>query len=162
MTIRMAILVAMVSLVAAPVFAAGYGDAGCGLGSMIFGGTPNVMGQTSASTTNQSTSTQAFGISSGTSNCDATGIVLAEKAPEVFVERNFASLAKDMAAGQGENLVALAGLLGCSGAGSRLLGQYAQEHYGTMISDQATPLQTLEAVRAGITGDPVLSVSCRN
>ena len=156
------ILVAGVVFLAPSAFAAGYGDAGCGLGSLIFGDSPSAMAQTSAGTTNGTSSTQPFGISSGTSNCDTTGIVLAEKAPEVFVAKNFASLAKEMAAGQGEHLVTLAGLLGCSSEATAPLGRYTQQNYETIVSDEAEPGLALEAVQAGIAGDPVLSASCRN
>ncbi len=68
-------------------FAAGYGDAGCGLGSMLFGNSPGKGSQILAVTTN-GTGMQSFGISSGTSNCDATdGIILAEKEGDLFVPK---------------------------------------------------------------------------
>src|SRR5258706_15841849 len=79
-------------------FSAGYGDAGCGLGSLLFGTQPGPI-QALASTTNNSTYNQAFGISSGTSNCDAKGMDTATLEQEWFVASNFSSLAKDMASG---------------------------------------------------------------
>ena len=162
MKMRIGILAVGLVFFAPSAFAAGYGDAGCGLGSLLFGDSPNTMAQTTAATTNQTSFAQAFGISSGTSNCDTTGIVLAEKAPEVFVAKNFASLAKEMAAGQGEHLVTLAGLLGCSSEATAQLGRYTQQNYETIVSDETEPGLALEAVRAGIAGDPVLSASCHN
>lgn len=162
MKIRIGILVVGLMLAAPSAFAAGYGDAGCGLGSLLFGNSPSKMAQTSAGTTNGTSTNQAFGISSGTSNCDATGIVLAEKAPEVFVAKNYASLVKDMAAGQGEHFVAFAGLLGCSAEASARLVEYTHQHYSTVVSGDTVPGQTLEAIRAGIADDPELAASCRN
>ena len=57
-------------------FAAGYGEAGCGLGSLLFG-TQSGPIQIFAATTNNSSYNQAFGITSGTSNCDAKGMLFA-------------------------------------------------------------------------------------
>lgn len=162
MKMRFAIVAVGLLCSAPSAFAAGYGDAGCGFGSMIFGNTPNAMGQTSAATTNQSSFTQASAITSGTSNCDTTGIVLAEKAPEVFVAKNYASLVKDMATGQGEHLVAFAGLLGCSVEASAQLVAFTHTHYSAVVSGDSEPAQTLAAIRAGIASDPSLAASCRN
>jgi hypothetical protein len=50
-------------------FAAKYGSAGCGLGSMIFEGDQTWWKQVLASSTN-TTGMQTIGISLGTSNCD--------------------------------------------------------------------------------------------
>ncbi len=48
--------------------AAPYGEAGCGLGSMIFGDSPGFV-QVLAATTNGCSGSQTFGITTGTSNC---------------------------------------------------------------------------------------------
>src|SRR5258706_1629657 len=81
-----------------------YGPAGCGLGSLIFspdsGFTPIF-----AATTNGTSYTQTFGISSGTSNCD-TG-PSSSKSAKVYVETNREALAKDIARGSGETLAGL-------------------------------------------------------
>ena len=106
--------------VSASVFAAdnlgmrkgGYGLAGCGLGSMVFEQNEKVQ-QVLAATTNGTFGTQTFGISSGTSNCSHSGVVTKEKEAEVFVATNFESLHQEMAQGTGENLNALAYLMGC-------------------------------------------------
>lgn len=141
-------------------FAAGYGDAGCGLGSMMLGDTPGAT-QIFAATTNGSTWTNAFGISSGTSNCDASGIVLAEKEQEIFVAANFSSLAKEMAAGEGEQLITLAGLLGCPPDKGTQLGSFTQRNYEAILpSGNTTPVEMLRTVKEGMAGDPVLSAAC--
>src|SRR6266446_6006877 len=87
-------------------FAAGYGEAGCGLGSLIFGKSEGAV-QILAATTNNTFYTQAFGISSGTSNCDAKGFDTSKLEQEQFVANNFSGLAKEMAAGEGEQLTTL-------------------------------------------------------
>ncbi len=48
--------------------AAPYGTAGCGLGSIVIGSKPGMM-QIFAATTNGTSASQSFGITSGTSNC---------------------------------------------------------------------------------------------
>ncbi|MFQ5633672.1 MAG: DUF3015 domain-containing protein [bacterium] len=143
-------------------FAAGYGDAGCGLGSMLFGDSPDKASQVLAFTTN-GTGMQSFGISSGTSNCDATdGIILAEREGDLFVVANFEHLEKEMAAGEGEHVATLAGLLGCPSEKGVQFASYTQQNYQAIFaSEQTTPGEMLRAVRAGISNHPELSASCR-
>lgn len=89
------------------------GDAGCGLGSMII--TKNSKGmQILAATTNGSFGSQTFGITFGTSNCSASGIVQNDKQIQYFVEVNQAELTREMAQGHGEKLSTLAALNGCA------------------------------------------------
>src|SRR5262245_5106900 len=95
--------------------AAGYGEAGCGLGSLIFG-TQKGPVQILAATTNGTVNNQSFAITSGTSNCDAKGWDFSKLEQEQFVANNFSGLAKEMASGEGEQLKALSGLLGCPSA----------------------------------------------
>ncbi len=145
---------------ASPVFAAGYGDAGCGLGSMVFGDSPGFV-QIFAATTNGTSYNQAFGITTGTSNCDASGVILAEREKEIFVANNYSSLAKEMAAGEGEGLYTLAGLLGCSSEGYAQFGSMTQQSYQQILAGGQAGAQDMLAVIEGeISRDPVLSASC--
>lgn len=89
----------------------GYGTAGCGLGSMIWGDKPGIM-QTCAATTNGSFGNQTFAITSGTSNCDKQPKWTSNERLKEFVAANMDKLAKDVAVGQGESLDTLAELLG--------------------------------------------------
>lgn len=150
-----------IMLFSSSAYAAGYGDAGCGLGSLIFGDASGPI-QISAATTN-GTGMQSFGISSGTSNCDASGIVLAEKEKEVFVAQNFSSLAKEMATGTGERLAALAGLLGCPTEHQTRFNTVSQRNYSTIFaSDATTPTEMLGAVKTAMENDSELSAVCTN
>lgn len=88
-------------------FAAGYGDAGCGLGSVVFGGQKGMV-QILAATTNGTFGSQTFGITTGTSNCSGAG-----KEATAFIDINKESLANDIARGQGETVNSLAGIYGC-------------------------------------------------
>ena len=113
-------------------FAAGYGEGGCGLGSLIFGDDSGVV-QIFASTTNGTSGNQTFGITSGTSNCDSKGIVLAKKEQEIFLGYNYESLLKEMAIGKGENLNTLAGLMGCSPESYKKFGSFAKKNYSSIV-----------------------------
>ena len=100
--------VMVATLFSGSVFAAGYGSAGCGLGSMILGSEKGFT-QVFASTTNGSSGSQTFGISSGTSNCGSGG-----KTATQFIEVNKAALGNDIARGEGETISALSEIYGCS------------------------------------------------
>ncbi|MGZ5280029.1 MAG: DUF3015 family protein, partial [Pseudobdellovibrionaceae bacterium] len=79
------------------------GDAGCGLGSVIIQKNSKLL-QLLAMTTNHSLFTQPLGITSGTSGCSSSGIVMNDKQMEYFVEVNHRDLSREMAQGQGEKL----------------------------------------------------------
>ena len=83
------------------------GPAGCGLGNVIFGKDSQIL----AATTNGSSYSQTFGITSGTSNCEqSSGMAKLES----YIEANPEALANDMARGEGETLVGLTEVLQCS------------------------------------------------
>lgn len=91
-------------------FAANLGPSGCGLGSIIFPDSSNVLWkQVLSATSNGSSGNQTFGMTSGTSNCDMGGSM----AKAVFIEANKVALANEMAKGQGQTLTSLAKLYGC-------------------------------------------------
>ena len=149
-------------LFSSPVFAAGYGDAGCGLGSMIFGKQTGPI-QVLASTTNNTAGNQSFGVSSGTSNCDAKGTDTAKLEQEQFIASNFSGLAKDMAVGEGEQLMVLAGLVGCPAAQQPHFNTVAQQNYQAIFaSDATTPVEVLTAVKGVVLRDAELSATCIN
>lgn len=109
-------VVAVLSLsVVGSVFAENYGSAGCGLGSMIFGDQPGGI-QVIAATTNASTYSQLFGITSGTSNCDKQPKSFSNRKLNEFVVANVDNLAKDIAMGHGESLETVAELMGIPAA----------------------------------------------
>src|ERR1700730_5797759 len=106
---RKAICMAAVLLSAGSVWAAPYGSAGCGLGSVLFGNQPGFV-QVIAATTNDFLGNQTFGITTGTLNCGAAATAAGAK---VFIDANREALAKDMARGSGETIVTLTSLTGC-------------------------------------------------
>ncbi len=87
----------------------GYGLAGCGLGSIVFGEAPGII-QVIAATLNGFSGTQTFGITSGTSNCGESGKVA--RAHD-FIQVNKVALDNDLARGNGESVAALGEVMGC-------------------------------------------------
>lgn len=87
----------------------GYGLAGCGLGSIVFGAKPGMV-QVGAATTNNYFFPQTFAISSGTSNCDIPEMGVAAAS---FIEINKEIVKKDAARGEGETLDSLAAIFQC-------------------------------------------------
>ncbi len=130
--------------------AAKYGTAGCGLGSLIITGGGIV--QIFAATTNGTSGTQTFGITSGTSNCEDTDS--GEESARVFVQANRVALAKDISRGSGETIDNLTALAGC--ADSKAVGSVLQHSFKSIFptasvsSDQVsdTILSTLKADRS--------------
>jgi hypothetical protein len=144
-------------LLGSSAFAAAYGDAGCGLGSLVFKDSPGPV-QIFAATTN-GTGMQSFGISSGTSNCDAKSIILAEQ--ERFVTHNFSGLAKDMAVGEGEQLATFADLLGCPAVAQTHFNTVARRNYTAIFAnDTTTPAEMLTAVKTVMSSDTELASAC--
>jgi hypothetical protein len=148
--------------IATTALAQNYGMAGCGLGSMLFEGKSDKTSQILGSTTNGTAGNQTFGITSGTSNCTTDGIVKQSRAQQAFAEVNFASLRQEMAKGQGEHLTAFAHLLGCSQGSMHDFGRVVQHNYTRIFfSDEATPLDVIQAVKESIAADPVLAQACQ-
>ena len=137
------LILALAVLVSSSFAAKKYGMAGCGLGSIVIGANG---GQISAATTNGSSASQLFGITSGTSNCAEDGVAMNEGETNSFAEANFESLKQEMAQGQGDNLQVLASLMGCD---AHALGSAARSNYGSIFdrSDVTSPVM-LERVEA--------------
>lgn len=132
------VLFAFTSMASA--FAASYGKAGCGLGSVVIGDQPG-FAQVFAATTNGTSGSQTFGISSGTSNCGSGG-----KSAVMFIEANKASLANDIARGQGETLSSLAKIYGIKDASA--MGSALQKSQSSIFAtkDSAEISASIESV----------------
>ncbi len=101
----------------------GYGMAGCGLGSILFGQEKGFI-QIVAVTLN-GTGVQTFGITSGTSNCGESG---RSAQTEQFIEINKVALENDLSRGQGESLTSLSQVMECKNTtfAQNLKNKYAQ------------------------------------
>lgn len=141
--------------------AQGYGMAGCGLGSLLFGNDNTTLMQILAATTNGTFGSQTFGITSGTSNCTSGGVVKAEREQAAFAEVNFQDLKRNMASGGGEYLMSFSTLLGCEDAAKPVLFKLAQDKYEVIVPSEKTgPLDMVVALKAQIRADNRLANAC--
>ena len=152
------LLVACVLVFGSVGFAA---DSGCGLGSLIFKENTKVP-QLLSVTTNGSFGSQTFGISSGTSNCSASGFAKADKEQLYFVHANYGSLTEEMAKGQGETLRTLAHLLGCSEESTAAFSQLTQKNFNQIVQPKETPTDLLIHVREHVKSDAQLAGACKH
>ncbi len=108
---------------------------GCGLGSMAWKGERGIGPQVLAATTNGSFGTQTFGITFGTSGCDPNGRISGGTGRMVlaFMENNMEQFAMDAAAGHGETINTLAGILNVD---SEKLGAEAQANFANIFADE--------------------------
>jgi len=137
-----------------------YGEAGCGLGALVFGNENTPGKQILAATTN-GIGMQTFAITSGTSNCSAGGVIKAEREQAAFAEVNFQDLKANMAAGGGEFLASFATLLGCEDSSKVTLAKMSQEKFEVIVpSTSTTPIQMLTAIKQQIKALPTLATSC--
>ncbi len=142
------------------VFAAGYGAAGCGLGSLVFGSKSGPQ-QILAATTNGTFGSQTFGITFGTSNCGDNGLVNLSKEREVFAHMNYTGLVKEMAQGEGEILHTLASLYQCPTDSHQAFGSMTQEKFEHLVvNDQTTSTELLSQLENELTSHPKLASSC--
>jgi hypothetical protein len=129
------LVVVAVALMTSSAFAAKYGSAGCGLGSMIFEGDQTWYKQVMAGTTN-SIGFQSVAISLGTSNCDSPAPLKVGQA-EAYVEANKVALANDVARGNGETIVGLSKVYGCANAME--FGQALKSNYSAIFASSNSP-----------------------
>lgn len=123
------LVIAAVVMMSTSAFAAKYGSAGCGLGSMIFEGDQTWWKQVLAATTN-TTGMQTIAITLGTSNCDSPAPLKIGQA-EAYIEANKVALANDIARGNGETIVGLSKVYGCSN--STEFGQALKANYAAIF-----------------------------
>lgn len=131
----------------------GYGVAGCGLGSIVFGPKPGMI-QIVAATLN-GTGGQTFGITTGTSNCDIPGMGHQAAA---FIEVNREIVSKDAARGQGETISSLASIMNCSDAS--VFGQNLQQNYEQIFATENNSYDVTRKIISTIEANPALKSTC--
>lgn len=138
-------------------FAAPYGSAGCGLGSMVFEGNSAKWAQVLAATTNGTSGTQTFGISTGTSNCPL-GTTQASLNQKNYIVANYSALQREGAQGSGQTLEGLASVMGCGQENFSAFAAHVQQNYDVVFANQ-DPENTLNAIRSGMSRSD-FSVKC--
>jgi hypothetical protein len=134
---------------------------GCGLGKELWANANNqksIGAQVLAATTNGTSGSQTFGISSGTSGCTNDGTILGEYKVTVFASANFDNLSQDMARGSGEHLASFAELLNIPQENRAEFYTIAQTQYRGMIqSGENTPAALLASLDGGLSSHPTLA-----
>jgi hypothetical protein len=131
-----------------------FGTAGCGLGSMIIssGGIVQIF----AATTNGTSASQTFGITSGTSNCEDSGS--GGDSARVFVEANRVALAKDISRGTGETIDNLTAIAGC--ADSKAVGSTLQHNFKAIFpAASVSSEQVTDSILSTLKSDASLACS---
>lgn len=127
-----ALLMGAAMLMSAPANA--YDSTGCGLGSMAWRGQRGIGPQVLAVSTN-GTFGQTFGITFGTSGCDPDGRISGgtQKMVLAFLENNMEQFALDAAAGRGETIDTLAGIMKVDG---KKLGEASKQNFAVLFPDE--------------------------
>ena len=134
------------------VAAGGFGSAGCGLGSVIFGNQPGAV-QIFAATTNGSFYSQTFGITSGTSNCEKQPKSFSNTRVHEFVAANMDGLAGDIARGNGESLATLVELMEIAPADRPATYTKLQARFSTIFaSEQVDAAEIIDRIATIILG----------
>ena len=135
------------------------GSAGCGLGSVVF--TENVWWkQVLAATTNGTSGSQTFGITSGTSNCAPGLFAILRQKQQDYVAANFTSLQREGAQVRGDTIKGLAAVLGCSQQSYNILGAATQQNYTQVFSGRKPAEFVTEEIRRVVLENKVLSENC--
>lgn len=131
----------------------GYGVAGCGLGSIVFG--PKTGWVQIVAATLNGTGVQTFGITTGTSNCDmGEGGLFAAS----FIESNREVVTKEFARGRGETVDSLAYILRCND--TQVFGDKMKENYGKILENGIDSYETTRRIMKTIESTPELKSSC--
>ena len=133
--IAVAVFVISLIVVGSAFAVEGYGSAGCGLGSLVFGDEPGMV-QVFAATTNGTSASQTFGITSGTSNCEKQPKFSSNERLNQFVMENMDNLAKDVAMGYGEFLETLVELLGVTAGDRTEVYARLQANFSSIFSSE--------------------------
>lgn len=107
---------------------------GCGLGSMAWRGQSGIIPQSLAMTTNGFFGSNTFGVTFGTSGCDPNGRITGGTGRMMlaFLEDNMEQFAMDAAAGRGETIETLAGIMNVDSA---TLGQELQQNFAYIFDN---------------------------
>lgn len=147
---------AMMAVSAAAQAATDWGEAGCGLGSVVLGKGGN---QILAATTNGTFFNQTFAISTGTLNCTKDQALASERAAEAFAEANYATLLRQVAAGQGEHLAGFASLAGCQPA-APVFSRAQAARSQIFVDEKTNAAQVVANFRAVMAANPATAALC--
>lgn len=134
-----------------------YGMAGCGLGTLVI--KDNTKMQVLAATTNGTSGSQTFGITTGTSNCSPADKMAQQSKQEAFIMANLNVLHKEMARGEGDTLKAFAATLGCSEQSYQTFAHVTQASYGDIMRAPGA-IAVLEKTKDTLRAQPEMAAAC--
>ena len=130
--------IVLLALLAIPAAATAQNVGKCGWGSKLFDNQKGLIPQVLAVTTNGTFGNQTFAMSSGTSGCTQDGVVQSNWKTAMYIESNRTMLARDMSAGEGENLDTLANLIGVEGNDRVAFAQATQNNFAVIFPTSNT------------------------
>ena len=139
--------------------AQGYGTAGCGLGSIVFGNKPGFV-QVFAATTNGTSGNQTFGITTGTSNCGGGAMGASRVEQRDFIANNRATLEREASQGSGDTLSAYAATFGCDSSSVPSFAAALQGSHQSVFAS-TEPEAVANASRDVLKSDASLAQACR-
>lgn len=153
------LVVALVASLPAGAMAANENNVGsCGWGSKLFQGQKGIAPQVLAATTNGTSGSQTFGVTSGTSGCTQDGMVTSTWKTALFIDGNKERLARDMSMGEGETLDALAKLLDVRDEHKANFFHATKDNFGTIFaSESASTDQVLAGLKQVLAANAELS-----
>ena len=139
-----------------------YGMSGCGLGTMVMK-QDTMFDQILGLTTNSTSGSQLFGITTGTSGCEGSGpsksAALRLEEQRVFVTNNMSTLEREIAQGGGETVASLAFVSGCSDEALPTFGKLAQGSHSELFSSENAQ-NVVEVLNAKIRSSETLQKYC--
>lgn len=135
--------VALTVLMSSAAFAASArNNVGCGLGTMLWEGKADnsTLFQAFQATTNGTSGSQTFGISSGTSECQTNSQFVQNEKLIHFVQANMDNLAKDIAMGKGETLDTFAEMLNVDPSRSAAFNATLQANFDKIYTSERVVL----------------------
>lgn len=118
---------------------------GCGVGTKLFDGQKGIAPQVLAVTTNGTFGNQTFGITFGTLGCTQDGVVRSNWRMAAYIEGNTSKLARDMSAGQGESLEALASLMQIDAADKSVFFRATKDNFARIYNADKLSAQDIMA-----------------
>ncbi|NBX16788.1 MAG: DUF3015 domain-containing protein [Proteobacteria bacterium] len=134
-----------------------YGMAGCGLGSVVMGPKGS---QVSAWTTNGTSGTQIYGITTGTSNCTQDSNSEASLLQQSYMLDNYAALSREMAQGTGDTLAGLANVLGCNEGSKDAFNRVAKDNFKEIFASPGA-VAALNTLKENIQKNGNLAKDCQ-
>ncbi len=137
------------------------GNERCGLGTMIFKGGQSIVSQTSEASSNGIMTNESLSVTTGTSGCSNSGIVMVPQKEQMYANANFEELQVEMSQGKGEVLAGLTQAMGCSGLSDEEFGAFTKVNFEKIQArGSQTPLELMTNLRQAASQNAQIVKSC--